>query len=101
MKSRPDLFPANVLLGIGEVLAFGETKHPGQPWKKMTSEEHMAAAQRHVLSWLAGDTHDNETGKDHRLHALCRLAFAIAVNSRAHPLTYMTPADYMQLAKAK
>lgn len=95
MKSRPDLFPASVLLGIGDVLAFGEGKHPGQPWRKMTVEDHMAAAQRHCLTWLSGDTKDAETGLDHRLHAICRLAFAVAVDAQGHPLNRMTVAEYL------
>lgn len=101
MKSRPDLFPASVLLGIGDVLSFGETKHPGQPWKRMSSEDHMAAAQRHVLEWLSGNTTDSETGKDHRLHAICRLAFAVAIETQGHPLNHMTAAEYLQRANRK
>lgn len=78
-KSRPDLFPKNALLLAGDVLAFGETKHPGQPWKTMTVDEHIAATWRHLLQ--AG-TKDSESGLSHLRHALVRLAMAVELEAK-------------------
>ena len=75
-KSRPDLFPPKALLLAGDVLAFGDTKHPDEKWKTMSVEDHLGAAYRHVLRWQSGETLDSETSKSHLVHALVRLAMA-------------------------
>jgi hypothetical protein len=76
-KSRPDLFPPRALALAGEVLAFGESKHPDEKWKSMSSAEHLAAAMRHYLKHQAGNTQDAESNKPHLAHALVRLAMAL------------------------
>lgn len=76
-KSRPDLFPPRALALAGEVLAFGETKHPDEKWKSMSSSEHLAAVMRHYLEHQAGNTRDAETNKPHLAHALVRMAMAL------------------------
>lgn len=77
MKSRPDLFPARALALAGEVLAFGETKHPGQPWRHMDVSDHLAAVLRHYCEHQSGVPLDAESGKSHLVHALVRLAMAV------------------------
>ncbi len=78
MKNRLDLLPAKAVKEVGEVLTFGETKHPGGPWKEMRpNEDHVAAALRHIMEHLDGTTHDFESGRLHLAHAAARLLFAV------------------------
>lgn len=76
-KSRPDLFPPRALQLAGEVLAFGETKYPDEKWKRMSSEEHIAAAVRHYVLHQCGEKIDKESGKEHLVHCLVRVAMAV------------------------
>lgn len=78
MKNRLDLLPPKAVKEVGEVLTFGETKHPGQPWKQMQpNEDHVAAALRHIMEHLDGTTLDSESGRLHLAHAAARLLFAV------------------------
>lgn len=76
-KGRPDLFPAMALQLAGEVLAFGEKKYPNEEWKRMSSEEHIAASMRHLLEHLSGNLNDSESLKLHLAHSLVRLGMAL------------------------
>lgn len=80
-KSRPDLFMPRAHLLAGDVLAFGDKKHPGAPWLKMSIADHLAASQRHYLQWQTGDTADSESGQSHLVHALVRLAMAVELEA--------------------
>lgn len=82
-KSRPDLFPAKALLLAGDVLAFGETKHPDEKWKSMSVKDHLGAAYRHVLRWQTGETLDSESGSSHLTHALVRIAMAVELEAKS------------------
>jgi len=77
LKSRPDLFPPRALQLAGEVLAFGETKHPDEKWKRMTADDHIAASLRHLLEHLAGNLNDSESTKLHLTHSFVRLGMAL------------------------
>lgn len=76
-KGRPDLFPAKALQLAGQVLAFGESKHPDEKWKSMTSNDHIGACWRHMLEHQAGNTYDSESGELHLAHAFVRLGMAL------------------------
>lgn len=76
-KGRPDLFPAKALQLAGQVLAFGESKHPDEKWKGMTSNDHIGACWRHMLEHQAGNTYDSESGELHLAHAFVRLGMAL------------------------
>lgn len=82
-KSRPDLFPSKALLLAGDVLAFGETKHPDEKWKSMSVRDHLGAAYRHVLRWQTGETKDSETGLSHLVHSMVRLAMAAELEAKS------------------
>lgn len=75
LKSRPDWIPADVILGMGDVLAWGKSKYPGNDWKTMSPDLHLAAAQRHLLKHAKGELNDDESGMNHLYHSLVRLAF--------------------------
>lgn len=77
MKSRPDFLPPKALLLAGDVMAMNETKHPGNPWKTIPTEEHVAAALRHIYGHLDGER-DPETGMSHLVHACCRVLMAVS-----------------------
>ena len=74
-KSRPDWIPADVILGMGDVLAWGKGKYPNNDWKTMDPEMHLAACQRHLLKHAKGEVNDDESGMNHLYHSLVRLAF--------------------------
>lgn len=82
IKSRPDLFPSKALLLAGDVLAFGETKHPDEKWKSMSVRDHLGAAFRHVLRWQTGETLDSESASSHLTHALVRIAMAVELEAK-------------------
>lgn len=85
MKSRPDLFPPRALALAGEVLAFGDTKHPDEKWRKMSVSDHLGASLRHYCEYQAGNTQDAETKKSHLAHMLVRVAMALEVSVIAEP----------------
>lgn len=81
-KSRPDLFPAKALLLAGDVLAFGETKHPDSKWLSMSVAEHIGASLRHLLKWQSGEKLDSETSRSHLAHSMVRLAMAVELEAK-------------------
>lgn len=76
-KGRPDLMPPRALQVAGQVLAFGEEKHPDEKWRRMSSAEHIGACWRHMLEHQAGNTYDSESGELHLAHAFVRLGMAL------------------------
>jgi hypothetical protein len=84
-KPRPDLIPADALMSVGRVLAWGDAR-PGNPnrWQKLTARDHLAPALRHILSHLTGEHLDPETGEPHLAHAAARVLFALAQHLRGH-----------------
>lgn len=76
-KSRPDLIPGEVLLSIGDVLAYGAKKYAPNNWQRpgTSVNRYHAAALRHIAAWDAGEEIDNESGLHHIDHALCCLIF--------------------------
>lgn len=83
LKARLDLLPPMAALAVGRVLAFGDSKHPDELWKRLSPEEHQAAALRHIYAHLSGVGADSESKESHLAHAICRLAFAIAQQSES------------------
>lgn len=82
-KSRPDWIPADVILGMGDVLAWGKGKYPGNDWKTMSPDLHLAACQRHLLKHAKGELNDDESHMNHLYHAMVRLAFYTHLSSRS------------------
>ena len=77
-KSRLDLVPPEMIMGISHVLTYGTYKYAARNWEKgipfMTS---YAAAMRHLLTWASGTDLDEESGLHHLKHALCNLGMII------------------------
>lgn len=76
-KARMSLLDSSWLLGVAEVLTFGEKKYAANNWRKGISVSRlMDAAARHQASFNDGEDLDPESGKSHLYHASCCLMFA-------------------------
>lgn len=83
-KARLDLAPPDALLALGRVLGaqLVEGKDP-ERWKNRTAREHIAAAMRHTLAHLGGETiNTRDGGEPHLAHAFARLGYALAQHLR-------------------
>lgn len=75
-RPRPELVPPRALLAVGAVMAAGEEEH-GDRWTTRTARHHVGAALRHLLQWLAGESHDRDLatqGKGTHSHLACAAA---------------------------
>jgi hypothetical protein len=76
-KARMSLLDSSWLLGVAEVLTFGEKKYQAHNWRKGISVSRlMDAAGRHQAAFNDGEDLDPESGKGHLYHASCCLMFA-------------------------
>lgn len=75
-KLRYDLVPPKVVESLARVLTFGASKYAPNNWAKCEKRSrYIAALDRHLNAWKAGEDVDPETGDTHLAHALCCLAF--------------------------
>jgi len=76
-KPRVDLLLPDFLMGMGEILDYGQKKYSDpENWKKCKDHErYYAAVLRHMFQWKSGEVNDDETNKNHLLHAACSLMF--------------------------
>lgn len=66
--ARFDLIPPEALWGIAEVFGRGARKYADRNWEKGYKWGlSVAALQRHLYSWLMGESLDQETGAHHLL----------------------------------
>jgi len=68
-KIRVDLLPSESLFAVAEV------------WSRL-----YAAAQRHMMKWNAGETHDEESGKNHLAHACVNLLMLLSYEKSCREL---------------
>jgi hypothetical protein len=80
MHNLKKYIPEEVLAEVIKVLDFGDTKHPGENWKKQSEALHLGHAMRHINYFLV-DRIDTETQCSHLAHAVCRLLFAMGVKN--------------------
>ena len=76
-KPMVQLVPPEAILAMAEVFTFGCEKYGANNWRTapfISSTRYYGAAQRHLLAWARGYDKDDESGKDHLVHALCCLA---------------------------
>lgn len=84
-KVRMDLLPSESLFAVAEVLTFGADKYGEHNWRKgMAWSRLYAAAQRHMVKWNAGETHDDESGMNHLAHACVNLLMLLSYDKH-HP----------------
>lgn len=78
-KIRVDLLPSESLFEVAKVLGFGADKYGEHNWRNgMAWSRLYAAAQRHMMKWNAGETHDEESGENHLAHACVNLLFLLS-----------------------
>ena len=86
-KVRVDLLPSESLFAVAEVLTFGASKYGEHNWRKgMAWSRLYAAAQRHMMKWNAGETHDKESGKNHLAHACVNLLMLLSYEKSCREL---------------
>jgi len=86
-KVRVDLLPTESLFAVAEVLTFGASKYGEHNWRKgMAWSRLYAAAQRHMMKWNAGETHDEESGKNHLAHACVNLLMLLSYEKSCREL---------------
>ncbi|NDG29294.1 hypothetical protein EB118_04225 [bacterium] len=84
-KVRVDLLPTESLFEVAKVLGFGADKYGEHNWRKGIEWSRVyAAAQRHMMKWNAGETHDEESGMNHLAHACVNLLFLLSYDKN-HP----------------
>ena len=68
---------ASWLNAVAAGLTEGQVKYPGETWRQIPPEEHMARAMRHINLWRMGDR-----GETHIINASMRLMMAFDTDSR-------------------
>ena len=82
-KPRMDLIPADVVLELARVMAYGARKYSPDNWRKgMAWTRPIAAALRHINAWQRGESTDPESGLPHLAHAIISLMFVAAYELR-------------------
>lgn len=75
-KGKPSVsnIPPEFILGMAEVLTYGEQKYGRANWKKGNNfSVPYDSAMRHILQWQAGEQNDDESGSNHLFHAAVNL----------------------------
>lgn len=76
-KPRVSLLSSKFLLGMGQVMEFGQRKYAQNNWRNGIAVSRLLdAASRHLLKWTEGDDTDEESGQDHLFHAAIDLMMA-------------------------
>lgn len=79
-KPRLDLLPPRATVELGHVLTMGAEKYGPDNWRKGGTESiprYIAAGLRHVFAYMGGETHDQESGRHHLVHAVASLMFVV------------------------
>lgn len=81
-KLRWDLVPPE-FEEVVEVLTYGASKYDDRNWEKGIQYGRLiAAALRHIWSWVRGERNDPETGLHHLGHAGCDIMFLLTYELR-------------------
>ena len=75
MKTDFTLLPANAIKLVAELLTKGLEKYPDEKWRRLSVNDHLAAALRHINAYLRGEALD-EDSPSHLINAATRLLFA-------------------------
>lgn len=75
-KLQWSLLPFEELKDVVRVLMLGAKKYTPDNWKKCDNmTRYKDALMRHVISYVSGDTTDDESGLSHLAHAVCNCLF--------------------------
>lgn len=84
-KYDPTMLSLEMLETVSRVRTFGAKKYSRNNWKKgFKITRSLAAALRHIYSYLNGEDNDPESGITHLGHAICSLEHAL-YDSIKHP----------------
>jgi len=82
-KVRYDLFPADALHAIAEVLTYGATKYDDDNWARgIANRRVFSSCLRHLWAWWRREDNDPESGLSHLAHAGCNIMFLLAYQLR-------------------
>lgn len=82
-KPRPDLIPADFLLEMGRVMAYGAAKYDVDNWRQCEDpRRYEAAAMRHWLAYMNGEELDPESEFAHLAHCACSIAMVFALRAQ-------------------
>jgi len=74
-KSRVDLIDSDFILEIWQILKFWAKKYKENSWKWVPVKDHYAACMRHLLAFNKWEIIDNESWKEHLIHAATNIMF--------------------------
>lgn len=77
-KPPIQLIEPDFIFGIADVLGFGCKKYSKNNWKKPIHDEQdriFGSIQRHLWSWKKGNVLDDESKRNHLLHAATDIMF--------------------------
>ena len=75
MKTDFTLLPPNAIKLVAELPTKGLEKYPDEKWRRLSINDHLAAALRHINAYLRGEALD-EDSPSHLINAATRLLFA-------------------------
>lgn len=78
-KPALGLLPPKATLEVGKVLGYGADKYSPDGWKTLDKldDRYRAAALRHIMADLSGESLDPESGLPHLAHAVTSLMFVL------------------------
>jgi Domain of unknown function (DUF5664) len=78
-KAPLSLVPVDALIEIAQVFRFGAQKYAAFNWTGGFAHRRLYdAALRHIMSSVAGEDFDEESGRDHLAHAGCCILMLLA-----------------------
>lgn len=81
-KGKPKLLqvPVEAIQAISEVMDYGSGKYGANSWQGVEVERYLQAGARHLYATQKDiSAKDEESGIEHLKHALCNLAYAVAL----------------------
>lgn len=82
MKTDFTLLPPNAIKLVAELLTKGLEKYPDEKWRRLSVNDHLAAALRHINAYLRGEAFDDDS-PSHLINAATRLLFATELEALA------------------
>jgi hypothetical protein len=83
-SEKPDmsLLSSIAMFKIAQIMSFGKRKYSANNWRGGIAYTRLiAAALRHIFSWLGGESVDPESGQSHLAHASCCLMMLLEFES--------------------
>lgn len=73
-KPRIDLIDPDFIVGLGDILYYGANKYGDRNWQKGIAASRLyGSVQRHLNYFWGGEEVDDESGREHLLHAACNI----------------------------